>query len=234
MTIFPFTMGRSLIWDATCVNTFANSRLASASVKAGAAAGDAEVEKRRKYADLCQRFRFEPVAFETSGACGPSTKKLLREIGAQVSAVTGERRETEWLLQRCSIAVARGNAASVLLTRSPEDEDTGVMPPRSPPSSNETSSSLPQQARAPKKIFHSAAHHSAQTSRNPLDDPDLAHYLTARAPPRPADPDTPTTQELTDQLLHLTPNLAQVPGPPRPDALASYAALWAEMSEGLV
>ena len=57
---------------------------------------------------------------ETSGSCGPSTAKLLREIGAQVSAVSGERRETEWLLQRCSIAVARGNAASIPVTRPSE------------------------------------------------------------------------------------------------------------------
>ena len=122
MTIFPFTKGQCLVWDATCVNTYADSHLASAVIQAGAAAADAEEEKRRKYSELCQRFRFEPVAFETSGSCGPSTRKLLQEIGAQVSAVTGERRETEWLLQRCSIAVIRGNAASILLTRSSEEE----------------------------------------------------------------------------------------------------------------
>ena len=52
-----------------------------ATVKSGAAAGDAEGEKQRKHADLGRRFRFEPVAFETSGSCGPSTAKLLREIG---------------------------------------------------------------------------------------------------------------------------------------------------------
>ena len=30
---------------------------------------------------IYRRFRFEPIAFETSGSCSPSTRKLLREIG---------------------------------------------------------------------------------------------------------------------------------------------------------
>ena len=79
-----------------------------------------------------------------------------------------------------------------------------------------------------------AVHHSVQSSRNPLDDPDLARYLTARSRPLPADPDVPTSQELNDQLLHITPSVAQVPGPPRPNALAGHAALWAEMREGVL
>lgn len=75
--------------------------------------------------------------------------------------------------------------------------------------------------------------HSVQPSRNPLDDPELARYLLPRAPLRLTDPDVPTSQELTDQLLYITPSSPQTPGPPRPDALAVYAALLAEMSEGV-
>ena len=145
MTIYPFSQGRCLVWDATCVNSFAASHLASAATEAGAAARVAEDAKRRKYAELTRRFRFEPVAFETGGACGPSTKSLLREIGAQITLVTGERRETEWLLQRCSIAVVRGNATSVLLTATaaaqteetaahPADDCTPAAAPPLPPS----------------------------------------------------------------------------------------------------
>ena len=217
MTIFPFAMGRCLIWDATCVNTYANSRLISAAVQAGAAAGDAEAEKRRKYADLCQRFRFEPIAFETSGSCGPSTKKLLREIGAQMSAATGERRETEWLLQRCSIAVARGNAASILLTTtgSSRKENTGLVLSSCPPpvnaskkipnetSEREDEASCPGTAvtatrrgidaasllwESEQEVSPPAAHLTINPSRNPLDDPDLARYLLPRAPVPLADP----------------------------------------------
>ncbi|KAF0290804.1 Ubiquitin carboxyl-terminal hydrolase 2 [Amphibalanus amphitrite] len=115
MTIYPFSHGRCLVWDATCVNTFADSRLGGAALKSGAAAKKAEDEKRRKYAQLTQRFRFEPVAFETDGACGPTTRAFLQELGAKMAAVTGDQREMEWLWQRLSIAIVRGNAASVLL-----------------------------------------------------------------------------------------------------------------------
>ena len=115
MTIYPFSHGRCLVWDATCVNTFAISRLGDASLKPGAAAMKAEKEKCRKYAQLTERFRFEPLAFETDGACGPTTRSFVRELGARMSAVSGDPRETEWLLQRFSIAVVRGNAASILI-----------------------------------------------------------------------------------------------------------------------
>ena len=116
VTIFPFSNGLPLVWDATCVNTFADSHVKSAAIAAGEAARDAEVKKRRKYEDLAQRYRFEPVAFETGGACGPATKALIRELGARMTVASGERRETEWLWQRLSMAVIRGNATSVLLT----------------------------------------------------------------------------------------------------------------------
>ena len=224
MTIFPFTKGLCLVWDATCVNTYASSRLTSSTIKAGGAAGDAETEKRRKYSDLCRRFRFEPIAFETSGSCGPSTKKLLREIGAQMSSVTGERRETEWLIQRCSIAVARGNATSVLLTGSSE-EDTGQESPESPQLTS-------VQGAFPTRAGQCADKTSSQGSRNPLDDPELARYLLPRVSPRPADPDELTSQELADRLMHITPGSSDAPGPPRPNALAAYAAVLAELREG--
>ena len=121
ISLYPFSQGRSLVWDATCVNSFASSHVVAASVEAGAAAKAAEKAKRLKYNALADRFYFAPVAFETSGACGPSTRSLLKDLAARITSVTGDRREMEWLLQRCSIAVVRGNAASVLLGAAAED-----------------------------------------------------------------------------------------------------------------
>ena len=66
ITVFPFSKGKCLAWDATCVNTFAESHVISAAVSAGAAARDTEDKKRKKYDDLTKRFHFEPLAFETS------------------------------------------------------------------------------------------------------------------------------------------------------------------------
>ena len=82
----------------------------------GAAARQAEERKRQRYADLSQRYIFEPVALETSGVYGPAAAAFVQDLGRRISARTGERRETAWLRQRLSIAIVRGNAASVLAT----------------------------------------------------------------------------------------------------------------------
>ena len=73
ITVYPYSHGRCLIWDATCVNTFASSNLIRAAVVAGSVADAAEVRKIAKYAELGRRFIFQPVAVETSGAMGKSS-----------------------------------------------------------------------------------------------------------------------------------------------------------------
>ena len=114
ITVFPFSGGRSLCWDATCVDTFAETHLMDSAMRAGAAAEKQEQLKRQKYTELSERFRFEPLAVETTGVLGPSSLKFVAELGNRIRQYTGERRETQWLFQRISLAVARGNAASVL------------------------------------------------------------------------------------------------------------------------
>ena len=46
ITVFPFSCGKSLVWDCTCVDTFAESHLVSSAVEAGV---------RRKYASDINR-----------------------------------------------------------------------------------------------------------------------------------------------------------------------------------
>ena len=117
-TVFPFSGGKSLCWDATCADTFCQSILAETAMRPGAAADAAEERKRRHYSGLEARYRFEPVAVETSGVLGRSSSLFLYELDSRISAATGDRRETSWLLQRISVAIARGNAASILATGS--------------------------------------------------------------------------------------------------------------------
>ena len=74
----------------------------------------AEESKRRKYAVLGERYRFEPLAVETAGVFGATTAYVLSEIGRRITGVTGEARETLWLKQRIGLAVQRGNAFSIL------------------------------------------------------------------------------------------------------------------------
>ena len=116
LTVFPFREGKCLTWDVTCVDTFADTVVVQSALGPGAAARQAEERKRQRYADLSQRYIFEPVALETSGVYGPAAAAFVQELGRRISARTGERRETAWLRQRLSIAIVRGNAASVLAT----------------------------------------------------------------------------------------------------------------------
>ena len=67
ITVFPFSQGRSLVWDCTCVDTFAGSHLAKSATGAGSIANEAEDRKQRKYSGLSATYRFEPIAIETSG-----------------------------------------------------------------------------------------------------------------------------------------------------------------------
>ena len=76
ITVYPYSRGLSLIWDATCVKTFASSNLIRAALAAGSVADAAEVRKIAKYAELGRRFIILPEAVETSGAMGKSTIKF--------------------------------------------------------------------------------------------------------------------------------------------------------------
>ena len=88
------------MWDATCPDTFAPSYSALATIEAGAVAAKAEASKCQIYSHLDPNHLFEPVAIETSGTFGPSTRVFLE----------------------LSMAVQRGNAASIMGTLSPSSD----------------------------------------------------------------------------------------------------------------
>ena len=98
VTLFPFTRGKSLVWDATCVDTFAQTNLIRCATETGAAAADAETRKLSKYSCLADRYIIQPVAVETSGVCGPSTLAFLRMLGRRAGELRNEHRETKWLM----------------------------------------------------------------------------------------------------------------------------------------
>ena len=56
------------------------------------------------------------VAIETFGPWAPMGLKLIKEVGKKIGDLTGEKRSTSYLLQSISIAIQRGNAASVMGT----------------------------------------------------------------------------------------------------------------------
>ena len=114
MTLFPWEGGRSLVWDATCVDTLAKSNLHRSALRAGAAADHAEILKSQKYTDLGDRYNFKPLGFETVGGWGPKTVAFMHNLGRKIKTKTSEPRSTSYLFQRLSIAIQRGNCASVL------------------------------------------------------------------------------------------------------------------------
>ena len=115
-TVFPYHQGKCLTWDGTCVDTFCASSVTQAAIEPGSAASAAEQRKRQKYSGLTDRYLFEPIAVETTGVLGPSTTVFLQRLGKRISARTGNKRETSWLIERISLAVVRGNSASISAT----------------------------------------------------------------------------------------------------------------------
>ena len=55
---------------------------------------------------------------ETLGTLGEEAETFFRDIGRRIAVVAGEPRSTQFLFQRLSIAIQRGNAASVVGTAS--------------------------------------------------------------------------------------------------------------------
>ena len=113
LTLFPWSQGRCLVWDYTCRDTLAPSNTNLTSQGAGKAASKAEKDKMTHYLDLCTTYIVTPVAMETLGSWGPSGLKFVKEVGKKISDSTGEKRSTSFLFQAISIAVQRGNAASI-------------------------------------------------------------------------------------------------------------------------
>ena len=114
ITLFPWKSGKCLVWDATVVDTFSASHVIASAVAPGSAAGLAESAKVKKYSNLIGNYVFQAVAIETGGSIGPSSLCFLTELGQRLRETTGDARETAWIFQRLSVAVCRGNAASVL------------------------------------------------------------------------------------------------------------------------
>ena len=66
-----------------------------------------------KYAALTSTHVFVPLAFETLGAWGEQARVFVVQLGRLITGVTGDVRETDFLRQRLSIAIQRGNALAI-------------------------------------------------------------------------------------------------------------------------
>ena len=80
----------------------------------GSSAKSAELLKSRKYQGLVGNFHFQPVAFQTTGCCGPSTSSFVEELSRKIIEASGNPLEAVWLRQKISLTIVRGNAISIL------------------------------------------------------------------------------------------------------------------------
>ena len=75
---YHLSVGRPLVWDATCPDTYAQSHRLHSTITTGRVA---EKKKAEKYAHLAPAHHFQPVAIETSDAIGPTSRSFLKELG---------------------------------------------------------------------------------------------------------------------------------------------------------
>ena len=123
VTLAPWEEGKQLVWDVTCVDLLAPSRIENGSVaNPGTAAENAEARKMTTYACLIDKgYIFQPLAFETQGGVGPSTSTFLKMLCKKLCVCNQESRAGSFFKQRLSLAIQAGNAASVVGTVREED-----------------------------------------------------------------------------------------------------------------
>ena len=117
VTIVPWECGRCAVWDFTCPDTLAPSYRSAAASDPGAVAALAESRKMSKYSALDSTlYRFFPIAIETMGAFGSRSLRFIKNLGRRITLHSGDPLATCHFVQRLSVAIQQGNAASILLS----------------------------------------------------------------------------------------------------------------------
>ena len=111
--------GRCFVWDVTVVDTLATSHINETSKNSAAAAEKASKMKLAKYEDIQKNYLMIPIAIETFGAWGSDGLSFIKSIGQKIKRISGNKKSTFYLFQSISMAVQRGNAASILGTIKP-------------------------------------------------------------------------------------------------------------------
>jgi len=82
-------------------------------------ATEAEARKRSKYSSLAATYYFVPVAVETLAALGEEAAEFIIDLSRRITATTGQPRSVAFPFERLTVAIQRGNAASVTGTSLP-------------------------------------------------------------------------------------------------------------------
>lgn len=122
VTLTPWFKGKPLVWDATCVDTFADSYLSKTSTKSRQLANYAASQKHKHYSQLLSSNNYILLAFavETMGPWSDEALQFVDKIGKKLQDLTGDKRSKFFLIQRMSMEIQRHNAACVMGTVSPD------------------------------------------------------------------------------------------------------------------
>ena len=112
MTLIPWSKGLCLIWDFTCSNTMATSYRQI--TNQNGVAELAQTRKRTKYKPLETSYIFLPMATETLGGWASEAEEFLDVLGSRLMKESNEPRAKNFLLQRLSVAIQRGNSKAIL------------------------------------------------------------------------------------------------------------------------
>jgi hypothetical protein len=82
----------------------------------GVVATAAEARKRLKYEVISRTYEFSPIAIETFGALSEEATEFFKDLAVRIQNVTMENCTFEFLMQRLSVSMQRGNAVCVLGT----------------------------------------------------------------------------------------------------------------------
>ena len=112
ITLIPWKAGRSLVWDATVIDTLAPSYLTASAARSGTAASLAEDRKTQKYHAFLETHVFIPLALETLGPINTVGLNFISDLGRHLTLATGEPKETSYIFQRFSVTIQRFNAVA--------------------------------------------------------------------------------------------------------------------------
>ena len=97
------------------MDTFAKTYIKITSSEPGAAAEVATKRKHSKYSQIINDgYIFKAFAVETMGPWCEEAINWINNIGSNLNLKSGDSRSKHYLYQRISLAVQRGNAASIM------------------------------------------------------------------------------------------------------------------------
>jgi hypothetical protein len=111
MTLVPWIKGQPLVWDVTVVDTLADSYVLKTSEVSGFAAEMTCKRKQSKYSS--SNYIFKGLAFETLAPWCRETIDFINVIGNRLIAESGDSKSKKFLFEWISLAIQRGNAASI-------------------------------------------------------------------------------------------------------------------------